>query len=92
MANKEQKTHISVAELAKILGISRIAVFKRIQKGQIPAEKIGRSFVIAMDDVNDITQGNDPKFLTEEKKKIIEKAVEKTVKEYGETLKLLGKE
>lgn len=92
MENKIKKMHISGAELAKILGISRIAVFKRIQKGQIPAERIGRSYVISMDDVNDIIQGTGPKVLTKEKKEVIEKAVKKTVKEYGETLKLLGKE
>lgn len=92
MQNNQQKTHISVAELAKMLGISRIAVFKRIQKGQIPAQKIGRSYVISMEDVNDLFQATGPQILTEAKKTIIEKAVKKTVKEYGETLKLLGKE
>ncbi|MFH1225908.1 MAG: helix-turn-helix domain-containing protein [bacterium] len=92
MQNNHQKTHISVAELAKMLGISRIAVFKRIKKGQIPAERIGRSYVISINDVNEITQGIGPKILTKEKKEVIEKAVKKTVKEYGETLKLLGKE
>ncbi len=81
-----------MAELAKMLGISRIAVFKRIKKGQIPAERIGRSYVISMADVNEIIQGSSPKFLTKEKKEVIEKAVKKIVKEYGETLKLLGQE
>ena len=33
--------------IAKKLGISRIAVFKRIQKGQIKAIKIGRSYAIS---------------------------------------------
>ena len=92
MENKAKKSYISVAELAKILGISRIAVFKRIKKGQIPAEKIGRSYAISMDDVDEITQGIDSKILTENQKEIIEMAVGKTVKEYGETLRLLGKE
>jgi excisionase family DNA binding protein len=43
MVNKE---YYSVAELAKILGISRIAVFKKIQSGTLLAHKIGRNFVI----------------------------------------------
>lgn len=38
--------YVSVAEAAKILGISRIAVFKKIQKGQLPAVKMGRSYAI----------------------------------------------
>lgn len=93
MENKGKKAiFISVAELAEMLGISRVAVFKRIQKGEIPAEKIGRAYAISMEHVADILQGTDPKHLTEEKKNEIKKAVEKVVKEYGETLRLLGKE
>lgn len=92
MENKAKRTYISVAELAKILGISRVAVFKRIKKGQISAEKIGRAFAISMDEVDGITQGINLKNLTENQKEIIKKAVEKTVREYGETLRLLGKE
>lgn len=84
--------YISVAELAKKLGISRIAVFKRIQKGQINAEKVGRSYVISMDDVDNITGVNKHKNLTDDQKKDIKKAVKKIVKEYGETLRLLGQE
>lgn len=92
MENKTKKLYISVAELAKMLGISRVAVFNRIKKGQITAEKIGRSYAISMDDVNDIVKGINLKTLTEDQKEVIKKAVEKTVKEYGETLRLLGKE
>lgn len=93
MENKGQKVKfISIAELAKILGISRIAVFNKIKKGQIPAEKIGRSYSISMDHVNEIISGSSTRVLTEDKKKEIKKAVEKVVKEYGETLKLLGRE
>ncbi|NQT49202.1 helix-turn-helix domain-containing protein [Candidatus Kuenenbacteria bacterium] len=92
MTNKASKKYVSVAELGKMLGISRIAVFKRIQKGQIPAEKIGHSYAISMDNVNEIIQGKSLTSLSKEKKIIIQKAVEKTVKEYGEALKLLGKE
>ncbi len=88
----KKKKYISVAELAKLLGISRVAVFKRIKKGQIPAEKIGRSYAISMDDVDEITQKTDSKTLTESQKETIKKAVKKVVDEYGEALKLLGKE
>jgi excisionase family DNA binding protein len=92
MKNKGKKSFVSVAELAKMLGISRVAVFNRIKKEQIPAEKIGRAYAISMNDVEDIVQGISAKNLTEDQKKVIKKAVEKTVKEYGETLRLLGKE
>lgn len=82
------KKYISTIELAKILGVSRITIFNRIKKGQIKAEKVGRNFIINQQDLPEIL-GND---LTQKDKEEIEKAVKKTVAEYGETLKLLGKE
>lgn len=93
MENKGKKTiYISVAELAKMMSISRIAVFNKIKKGQIPAEKIGRAYAISTENVNEIILGSKSDVLTEDKKEEIKNAVEKVVKEYGETLKLLGKE
>lgn len=44
--SQENIKHISTAQLAKYLGISVVAVFKRIQKGRIKAVKIGRSYAI----------------------------------------------
>jgi len=88
MSENKNKKFISTQELAKILGISRIAVFKRIKNGQIKAQKIGRNFAIETSDLGDVLQG----VLTDKNKKEINKSVEKTIKEYGETLRLLGKE
>ncbi len=79
---------ITTIELAQILGISRQAVFKKIKAGKIKAEKIGRNLVIRKKDLPIILG----EVLTEEKKRKIDEAVKKTVQEYGETLKLLGKE
>ena len=93
MENKGKKAmYVSIQELANMLGISRIAVFKKIKKGQIPAEKIGRSYAISMEHVAEIMGSSDSGVLTDDKKVEIKKAVEKVVKEYGETLRLLGKE
>ncbi len=92
MENNKIKKYLSVAELAKMLGVSRVAVFKRIKKGQIFAEKIGRSYFIPAADAEGIVSGAAPKELTQEQKEIVKRAVEKVVKEYGETLRLLGKE
>jgi len=82
----ENKDFFSTAELAKILGISRIAVFNKIKKGKIKATKIGRSFVIAKKDLENILSVG----ISEKDKERISQAVKKTVKEYGETLKMLG--
>lgn len=84
----EDKELITTVELAKILGISRITVFKRIKRGQIKAIRVGKNFVIPKDSLPQILG----KILSEKSKRDIEAAVKKTVKEYGQTLRLLGKE
>jgi len=82
----KDKKFFSTTELAKILGISRIAVYKKIKKGQIKATKVGHDFVIDKKDLGNIL-GEE---LTKKEKKEIEKAVKKVVKEYRETLRLLA--
>ncbi len=85
MVNREL---ITTTELAKILGISRIAVFKRIKRGQIKAIRVGRNFVIPKDSLPEILG----QVLSKKNKTEIETAVKKTVREYGQTLRLLGNE
>lgn len=50
----ESKEFYTTKELAELLGISRIAVFNRIKKGYIKAQKMGRNFVIFKKDIGDI--------------------------------------
>jgi len=87
MEDKDKK-YISATEMANILGVSRTAVFNKIQNGDIKAQKVGRNYIIAHDELNRILGLE----LTDEKKKEIEQSVEKTISEYGEALRLLGKE
>ena len=84
----KDKKYYSTTEVAEILGISRIAVYQKIQNGQIRAEKYGHDFLIPKSELESILGVK----LDSEDKKEIEKAVKKTVEEYGETLKMLGKE
>ncbi|KAF0124302.1 MAG: hypothetical protein FD189_2494 [Elusimicrobia bacterium] len=42
---------LSIPEAAAILGVSRIAVFKRVKSGSIPAFRVGRSWAIARADL-----------------------------------------
>ena len=79
---------ITIPKLAELLGISRIAVYKRVKKGEIPATKVGRIYVITDRTVNKILG----KKLTEKGKRRIDEAVRRTVREYGEVLKKLGLE
>jgi len=48
------KKFYTTTELAKIIGISRVAVFNKIKKGEIKAQKMGRNFVIFIKDLGDI--------------------------------------
>ncbi|MDP2629443.1 MAG: helix-turn-helix domain-containing protein [Candidatus Harrisonbacteria bacterium] len=41
----------SSTEVAKILGVSRIAVFKKIKGGTLKAQKVGRNYIIAKEDL-----------------------------------------
>lgn len=84
----ENKDVITTTELANILGITRIAVFNKIKKGQIKAVKIGRNYVIPVKALS-IALG---KSISETQKKEIEAAVKKTVHDYGDVLRLLGRE
>ena len=88
MKNNNEKKYLSVKELADILGISRVAVFKKIKNGQIYAEKIGRNYIIPKNRLDGIVTNE----LTDKLKKEIENGVNKVIREYGEVLKKLGKE
>lgn len=87
MQPKESK-YVTIPELAKMLGLSRVAVFKKVKKGEIKAIKIGRTYAISKKDLGALLG----KVLAEDEKKEIDRAVKRTVSEYGKTLKLLGKD
>jgi excisionase family DNA binding protein len=86
--NNREKAYISIPAFAKMLGLSRVAVYKKVKSGQVEAIRIGRTYGIPRVYADKILG----KVLTESGKKQIDRAVKKTVAEYGETLKLLGNE
>ena len=47
-----EKDFYTTVELAKLLGISRISVFKRVRQGSITGQKMGRNFIIFKKDIN----------------------------------------
>lgn len=84
---KSQKSaYITIPQLAKVLGISRIAVFKKVKSGVIKATRIGRTYAIPRKYL-EMIQG---KKLSAKQRQVIDTAVRKTVREYGQVLKLLG--
>jgi excisionase family DNA binding protein len=84
----KKQEYLTIPQLAKILGISRIAVYKKVRNGQIKAERIGRNYAIPRQAVG-ISRG---KPLSASAKKEIDSVIQRVVKEYGETLRLLGRE
>jgi excisionase family DNA binding protein len=46
-----EKKIFTTSEVAKLLGISRVAVFKKIKSGEIKAQKIGRNFAVYKKDL-----------------------------------------
>ena len=84
----KKSEYITIPQLANMLGLSRIAVYRKVKKGQIKAVRVGRNFAIPQKYIANILG----KALGKEDKRQIDGAVKKTVKEYGEVLRLLGRE
>ena len=82
------KQHYSVFESPQLLGQSRMAVYKKVKNGRIPATKVGRAYVVNAQDVIDLV-GQEVGVAG---RQVIDAAVKKAVKKYGETLRLLGAE
>ncbi|MGB8951498.1 MAG: helix-turn-helix domain-containing protein [Candidatus Aminicenantales bacterium] len=82
----KEKQYLTIPQLAEILGLSRIAVYKKVKKGEIKAIKIGKNYAIPEEYISEIRGKN----LSNKTKRKIEKAVKKTIKDYGEVLRLLG--
>ena len=80
--------YITIPQLAEVLGMSRISVYKKVKKGEIEAIRIGRNFAVPKKSVENILGGD----LKDKDKKEIDKALKKILDEYGEVLKRLGKE
>jgi len=84
----ERNEFMTIPQLARLLGLSRIAVYNRVKSGEIKAIRIGRTYAINTEDIADILG----KTLTKKGREEIDRAIKKTVDEYGEVLRLLGQE
>ena len=67
--NMKRENYYTTQELAKLLGISRVAVFKKIKSGEIKTVSAGRNYLIPKDS------------LSKEIKKIIEQGQKEAVEE-----------
>ncbi len=89
MESLHGQNYFSTSEVAKILDVTRVTVFRWIKDGSIKAHKIGRNYVIPHEEV---IKHLDTRPLTEIDKQEIKALVDKTIKDYGETIRMLGRE
>jgi excisionase family DNA binding protein len=82
----KQNKFLSVSQVSKIIGLSRTHVLRLIQNGQIPAEKVGRSYIVPESGLPGIYRP-----LTDKEQQKIHEAVDKTFREYGEVIRKLGR-
>ena len=81
-----KEKYITIPRLAELLGVSRISIYKKVKKGQIPAIRIGRNYAITDQTIAQVL-GEE---LSEKGKRQIDAAITKTVEQYGEVLRELG--
>jgi excisionase family DNA binding protein len=81
------KEYLTTTQAAKILGISRMQMLRKVKAGEIKAIRAGRNFLIAKEELNPIF-----KPATKREMDTVDQGVEKVIKEYGDVLKKLGKE
>ena len=82
------KEYYSTIEVANILRVSRKTVFQWARDGKIKAIKVGKNYVIPRSAILEKLG----KTLGADKKAGIEKAINKALKDYEKTFRMLGKE
>jgi excisionase family DNA binding protein len=80
--------YMSIPEIAAALGVNRSFVYKQVLRGEIKSIKIGKTYGIPRSYLTEIRGGA----VGVEKKKQINRAVKKVIREYGELLIKLGRE
>lgn len=85
MGDKE-KNLLSVTEAAVILGISRMHMIRKIRSGEVKAVRVGHRYIIDRNELGGIF-----KRISAAEKRLVETAVARTMKEYGDVIRKLGK-
>lgn len=53
MVKEEKGTFLTVAEVAEIMRVSKMTVYRLVHSGELPAVRVGRSFRVHEKAVND---------------------------------------
>lgn len=76
---------LSTTEVADLLGVSRVTVFNKVKSGEIPARKVGNTYMINRED---LVLPGDTRVSANQKARL-DCYVNKVIDDYGETLTLL---
>ncbi|MDP3793770.1 MAG: helix-turn-helix domain-containing protein [Candidatus Uhrbacteria bacterium] len=82
------KKIFSIKEVADLLGVDRVTVYRWVKSGKVKAEMIGGAYVISVVDLPHHFIGG----LSEDKKIQIRDAVAQALEQYGETFRALAQE
>ncbi|APT83943.1 helix-turn-helix domain-containing protein [Corynebacterium aquilae] len=58
MANEENGTFLTVAEVAEMMRVSKMTVYRLVHSGDLPAVRVGRSFRVHEKAVHDYLQAS----------------------------------
>lgn len=78
---------LTVSEVSKKIGLSRMQVIRKIRSGEIRAERVGRSYIVPEEGLPGIYR----KISQAERDRVTE-AVRRVLKEYGDVIRRLGRE
>ncbi len=82
------KQLFSLKEVADLLNVDRVTVYRWVKSGKVKAERVGGSFVVSAENLPHHLLGE----LSEERKVWIRDAVAQALQEYGETFRALARE
>ena len=58
MANEDKGKFLTVAEVAEIMRVSKMTVYRLVHSGELPAVRVGRSFRVNENAVNEYLESS----------------------------------
>ena len=58
MANEDKGTFLTIAEVAEIMRVSKMTVYRLVHAGEMPAVRVGRSFRVYESAVNEYLEAS----------------------------------
>jgi len=78
----------TVPQLADLLGVSRVTIWRKVRSGEIPAQNVGGMNLISQEEISHVLSKN----ITQAEKDAIDEAVRKGIADFSEVFKELARE